>query len=142
MAFTPFTKDERPTMKAFNEKFMSAMDDATKQAVEQSLAKGGIIEYGSYVGDGNTSKTLTFGFTPVIFFLPESGAANTISGGIPWIRGHDRGFSHLTYSSSNSRLSVTRCNLDWGDEYLTLSGGANTAKTEYPYVVIGVPINP
>ena len=44
MAFVPFTKDEQPTMAAFNEKF--------EQAIQQALADGVKIEVGSYVGTG------------------------------------------------------------------------------------------
>lgn len=48
MAFVPFTKDEQPTMAAFNEKF----EQAIGQAIQQALADGVKIEAGSYVGTG------------------------------------------------------------------------------------------
>lgn len=44
MAYTPFTKDDQPTMQAFN--------DAFEGAVQDSLRRGLQIETGSYVGDG------------------------------------------------------------------------------------------
>lgn len=64
MAFTPFTKDDLPTMAAFNEKLQAIFDDA------ESKAK---IEVGSYVGTGtygvDNPNTLTFGFEPKIVFV-------------------------------------------------------------------------
>lgn len=50
MAFTPFTKDDLPTMAAFNEKFQQAMAKATADAI----AGAPKIVFGSYVGTGTS----------------------------------------------------------------------------------------
>lgn len=64
MAFTPFTKDDLPTMAAFNEKLQAIFDDA------ESKAK---FEAGTYVGTGtygsSNPNTLTFGFEPKLVII-------------------------------------------------------------------------
>lgn len=69
MAFVPFTKDDQPTMAAFNEKFQQAIDEAVSRGVK--------IEVGSYVGTGTYGKTnpnsLTFGFEPKLVLIGEVG---------------------------------------------------------------------
>lgn len=65
MAYTPFTKDDQPTMQAFN--------DAFEGAVKDSLARGVKIETGRYVGTGAygaaNPNSLTFGFAPKILIV-------------------------------------------------------------------------
>ena len=60
MAFVPFTKDDQPTMAAFNERFQQAIDEAVSRGVK--------IEVGSYVGTGtygsSNPNSLTFEFEP------------------------------------------------------------------------------
>ena len=55
MAITPFTKDELPTMEAFNVKLRAIFVAA------ESKAK---IEVGTYVGTGTESADILIGFTP------------------------------------------------------------------------------
>lgn len=80
MAFTPFTKDDRPTMANFNEKFQEAIGSS----VEQALADGVKIETGSYEGTGTYGKnnpcSITFDFEPkiVVVSLDAEGLHPTI----------------------------------------------------------------
>lgn len=65
MAYTPFTKDDQPTMQAFN--------DAFEGAVKDSLARGVKIEVGSYVGTGTSGSanptSITFDFAPKVLIM-------------------------------------------------------------------------
>ena len=65
MAYTPFTKDDQPTMQAFNEAF--------EGAVQEALFRGVHLQTGTYTGKGVFGKdkptTLTFSFTPRIVIV-------------------------------------------------------------------------
>lgn len=66
MVFTPFTKNDLPTMVAFNEKLQAIFVAA------ESKAK---IDVGSYVGTGtygsSNPNSLTFGFEPKILIVSK-----------------------------------------------------------------------
>ena len=80
MAFTPFVETDQPTMSAFNQKFL----DAIQQATEDTLAAGPKIATGSYVGTGTYGadhpNTLTFEFEPKMVVIsgqvPNSTSSN------------------------------------------------------------------
>lgn len=136
MAFVPFTKDEQPTMAAFNEKF--------EQAIQQAIAAGVKIEVGSYVGTGAYGtyqyNSLNFSFNPKLliissaskisdsmvtgfFFYPEVQAANT------------------QYTSGGGR--EIGCAVTWGDKHIDWSSTYNAASqlnysgVTYRYIAIG-----
>lgn len=76
MAFEPFKKGELPSMANFNEKILSAIEEAARKALDEGVQ----IETGSYDGtEGGV--LLKFGITPKIIFLYVSNS----TGGAPWM---------------------------------------------------------
>lgn len=67
MAFTPFTKDDRPTMAAFNDKFISLHDELVKE-IKSVEASGLKIETGTFFISGG-DPSVTFQFTPKVVFI-------------------------------------------------------------------------
>ena len=67
MAFTPFTKEDQPTMENFNEKFLSAILEGKTQALDEGVK----FATGSYVGTGeygaSNPNSITFSFVPKIW---------------------------------------------------------------------------
>ena len=80
MAFVPFTKEDKPTMAAFNEKYQEAISEAISEAIEGAPH----IEVGSYVGTGtygsSNPNSLTFGFEPKFLFISCIGMASLAVG--------------------------------------------------------------
>ena len=110
MAFVPFTKDDQPTMEAFNEKFQQAIDEAVSRGVK--------IEVGSYVGTGTSSATITLGYKPdflAVFYKGRSGSNEQYHGfalpDFPWATSNvtmlaitETGFT-VSYNFTNGSLS-------------------------------------
>lgn len=75
MAFTPFTKDDRPTMAAFNEKFAEAIGTAVEKATDAAVK----ISSGSYVGTNKYGSTnpvsLTLPFNVKLLYVVDSANA-------------------------------------------------------------------
>ena len=51
---------------------MNYEDRVTKEYVEGLLANGAKIAYGSYVGDGGTSRTIVFPFPPKLIIMQHA----------------------------------------------------------------------
>lgn len=141
MAYTPFTKDDQPTMQAFNEKF--------EQAIQQALADGVKIEVGSYVGTGTygsaNKNSLTFGFEPkFVYIAPQTPSINT-NAFRPhvwfWVKGCGFMFNNASHGSS-SDVELTYCAVTQADKTLAwynsngVQSQANKAGT-YNYIAIG-----
>lgn len=145
MAFVPFTKDEQPTMAAFNEKF--------EQAIEQALADGTKIEVGSYVGTGtygsSNKNSLTFSFDPKVVIIIGRGSYGSQSifvRNAPWSIGFridanigstaatEQGYSYIKTTSNLATWGSNR--LSW---YHTKNADAqeNTSGSTYYYAAIG-----
>lgn len=65
MAFTPFTKDDRPTMANFNEKFLQVLDEDVKMEV------GEYDGTGTYGSDAPTEINLSF--KPALVIIMRKG---------------------------------------------------------------------
>lgn len=152
MAFVPFTKDDQPTMAAFNGKFQQAIDEAVSRGVK--------IEVGSYVGTGtygsSNPNSLTFGFKPaIVFIFPVSiasalatntwntGSSSTPSvlGGATLVRGVEK---YATFSVHNEGSLVMIINWDAksvsfyeGTKAAYGRGQLNASGVEYKYIAIG-----
>ena len=139
MAFTPFTESDQPTMAAFNEKFQECI-----QAAEN------MIETGSYVGDGNNVKTITFSTSPLFLFIYQgviSLSGNSVNPGtffLLWAPGITRVYPYYSGSYSSRYF----CDFEFSQNALTMTGsnesnGAdpyaamNASGETYYYVAIG-----
>lgn len=153
MAYTPFTKDDQPTMQAFN--------DAFEGAVKDSLARGMQIEVGSYVGKGtfgvSNANSITFPFVPdiiVIHFFGSKTSSGTAGISLmvfvdalssdyePNIVGRVRvtnytnTYGGLYESSSSFYGKFSGKTFSWYDQY-DATNQANNAGTTYRYYAIG-----
>lgn len=142
MAYTPFTKDDQPTMQAFN--------DAFEGAVKDSLARGVKIEVGSYVGTGTSGRAnptgLTFGFEPklvIVGLLKRSGASSPGYGLIPssgywgngfvWFKGQEQTVGYGNYIVYISQTGKT---LSWYGSK-NEQDQQNVSGYTYGYIAIG-----
>lgn len=133
MAYTPFTKDDQPTMQAFN--------DAFEGAVQDSLRRGVQIETGSYVGTGTygaaNPNSLTFPFVPkMVVILGEGSLYTTIM-----MNGNTTATLHANMTGYHLRLSVS-----WSDKTVSWytdtnsnseSTQLNASNVTYNYFAIG-----
>ena len=139
MAFVPFTKDDQPTMAAFNEKFQQAIDEAVSRGVK--------IEVGSYVGTGtygsSNPNTLTFEFEPKLVFVRygENGTTGytTLCIFVPTDLTSSfrmNGFSYIPNSTeSNSYAKINGKSLSWYAQ--NSPSQANVSGKTYNYIAIG-----
>ena len=126
MAFVPFTKEDQPTMAAFNEKF--------QQAIDQAIVGGVKIEVGSYVGTGTKGSanpnSLTFGFEPKGLILSTLTNADYVT--IAY-----RGQTTVnTKSSSNAYFTWAGNVVSWYNDTNT-DYQLNTSGITYNYIAIG-----
>lgn len=132
MAYTPFTKDDQPTMQAFN--------DAFEGAVKDSLARGVKIEVGSYVGTGtygsSNKNSITFGFVPkvVIFSSPHAPMMNPVY--IDGVSTFGAFKAENTNYSTVVQVTASGKTLSWYNASGSLYQGNNSGTT-YRYVAIG-----
>ena len=77
MAFTPFVESDLPTMPAFNQKFL----DAIQQATEDAVAEAAQIATGTYVGTGTSGLENLNMITFPEGFVPQLVIIQAISGG-------------------------------------------------------------
>lgn len=142
MAFVPFTKDDQPTMAAFNEKLQAIFDFA------ESKAK---IEVGSYVGTGtygsSNPNTLTFGFEPKLVIIAEALKPgnfiwfNVFALGNEYIDNRGYQYRYIIDGSTASYLlmaKIQNLTLKW---YTTGTSATvnqfNVSGTTYYYIAIG-----
>lgn len=131
MAFTPFTKDDLPTMAAFNEKLQAIFDDA------ESKAK---IEVGSYVGTGtygSMNKTsLTFGFVPKFVLIR---CVKQSRGAALLIQGVKDSYIYWGYTNGSDYSQIV---CTWNEKELSFYANdnscyCNTKSDKYLYIAIG-----
>lgn len=148
MAYTPFTKDDQPTMQAFNEKF--------EQAIAQAIDSGLKAEIGSYVGTGedgaeNPNK-LTFSFIPSMVIVVKQGSYGFALDGtfgsysLFWIPGityfNPGGSGSASYADAQkNKITLSGKTLIWyrdsGSENGNPSHQLNELGTTYFYAAIG-----
>lgn len=135
MAFVPFTKDDQPTMAAFNERFQQAIDEAVSRGVK--------IEVGSYVGTGtygsSNPNTLTLEFEPKLIVITEKGyGVNPL--GSQWnnsvilVQGS---YSMYVQTSKLCKFNVAGKNATWYTEGSAGFQQLNSSGTTYNYIAIG-----
>lgn len=130
MAFVPFTKDDQPTMAAFNEKF--------QQAIDAAVAAGMKIEKGSYIGTGtygsSSKNSLTFGVEPkLVIIIPDNMTRANL--GI-FVLGVAKATTYLYGANSEvATLTWSSKNVSWyaSDAYTQL----NYKNKTYHYIAIG-----
>lgn len=150
MAFTPFVESDRPTMSAFNEKFLECIAEAVGQSPK--------IEMGNYLGTGtqgqNNPNSLTFAFEPKALIVAKNqqvmpsatGSSSYVAwGGFLWLRGQQFGLSVV----SAMNTLVLRVNLTWDGDTVSwyqqnpstslnaASVQLNQSNTTYYYLAIG-----
>lgn len=139
MAFTPFTKEEQPTMANFNEKFL----DAIQEAKTQALAKSAKIATGSYTGTGgaeaNNGVSLTFEFVPkllVVFYRWSGGCVVGIVTPVVGITFDQKTVENSVTSALYFTSSLTGNTISY---YSTTNArwGLNSAGYTYEYIAIG-----
>lgn len=142
MAFTPFTKDDLPTMAAFNEKL--------QQVIDEALFRGLKMETGSYVGTGTFGKdnqnSLTFGFVPKFVLISIAGAGINSNHFKPysWYSVIQTGYmyndlnalSSSTTVSMYSKLTVSGNTISWYNEASAEHQG-NYIGIIHHYIAIG-----
>lgn len=142
MAFTPFTKDDLPTMAAFNEKL--------QQVIDEALFRGLKMETGSYVGTGtygeDNQNSLTFGFEPKFVLISIDGAGINANKFKPysWYSVIQTGYMYNDVNASSSsstvnmysKLTVSENTISW---YNKSSGEyqGNYIGIIYHYIAIG-----
>ena len=147
MAFVPFTKEDQPTMAAFNEKF--------QQAIDQAIVGGVKIEVGSYVGTGtygsSNKNSLTFGFEPKFVHIACQTPNNNSNAFRPhtwvWVKGSGFMYTDDSYQSSGdvgrTYCTVTQSGntISWynsvGTNYSPTNCQANVSGKTYNYLAIG-----
>lgn len=111
MAFVPFTKDDRPTMQAFNEKFQQIYGEASGKA---RIVAGSYTGTGVY-GSANPNR-LTFDGKPLFVAIQApngAGFARIIAPyGAPAVAVLENTTSYYAF-------------LTWGDNFLTWFGNSN-----------------
>lgn len=123
MAYTPFTKDDQPTMQAFNEKFQQTIDEALRLGIK--------VKAGSYTGTGTASATIKVGF-PLIAVIVET--YDGIRSGV----GGDNPFGGLAVLGSDATFITIS-----GDSFIiksqtgTFTVGTNVSSIRYNYLAIG-----
>lgn len=143
MAFTPFTKEDQPTMANFNEKFLSAILEGKTQALDEGVK----IATGSYTGTGtygaSNKNSLTFDFDPKLVYIYKTtgnytyqmfcgvGAARTFTA-----FAGDSSSGTATLSRYSSVMNLNGNQLTW---YYYEGAGSqlNEAGGTYNYIAIG-----
>lgn len=132
MAFVPFTKDEQPTMQAFNEKF--------EQAIGQAIAAGVKIEVGSYVGTGTYGESnklnVTCDFAIKILIITSFASGNTP---VIWQTGEPGANYKPANGYTNNKVNFSQSNTGktvywYGDSQHTQ---LNISDITYHYFAIG-----
>lgn len=134
MAFVPFTKDDQPTMAAFNEKFQQAIDEAVSRGVK--------IEVGSYVGTGTYGKSnpnsLYVGTNCVKVEIRAIYSSNSI--GSPFLELHpqaatetwrDLAYFYNGSLDTNSHMRIVDGVLYWYSNSVDAQGNANGVQHTY-----------
>lgn len=139
MAFTPFTKDERPTMAAFNEKFQALLGEGLR------------METGTYVGTGsygiNNSIRLTFQFTPKLVIVHQVWSQDGDVASALLVNGITRSIAYSGYYGLGTTKTTGSCNsllVTWGDgevswftNHTNSQSQLNILNQTYRYVAIG-----
>ena len=146
MAFVPFTKDDQPTMAAFNERFQQVIDEAVSRGVK--------IEVGSYVGTNtygaDNPNSLTFRFKPKLVFVFGRSENIYTSFGVfaldqltdKYIQGGyfvEVGFNYDSVATKLYAKKVEKT-LSWYSTYssdLQLNGYSDSYTTTYTYFAFG-----
>lgn len=125
MAFVPFVETDQPTMAAFNEKF--------QQNYEAAVSACAKIESGTYVGSGDGTKSLTFGFVPklVVIYGSKSGSTegNAVTCALVPCYGLTsslQGYSFLT-TGMYGLMSTSGCYASLSGKTLTLGQQSDVA---------------
>lgn len=100
-------------------------------AVMAAMGSGGStarIAFGSWVGDGASSRTLTFDFKPVLVIaVGADGRFSTV----------------MVRSAKGSQYNNSTVNVQWSEKAVTVTGSAdtthlNSSGSQYCYVAVGV----
>lgn len=146
MAFTPFTKEEQPTMANFNVKFLDAIQEAKTQALDAGIK----IATGSYTGTGtygaSNPNSLTFDFEPKLLFVARK---NFAYNNILWFKDVTHALALHSYASESNGTS-DQTSISGSKVVVTASGNTvswyssngaeaqlNSSDFTYQYVAIG-----
>lgn len=155
MAFTPFTKDDQPTMAAFNEKFSALLrdsnsyaDNVAEKAKNQALAQGvqqstitaltasiPKVASGEYTGSAAKSTTINIGFRPKFVAISGDGEKPVIDGGnAVWVGQSSEKYGDSTHSYTRS-FSVSDTGITISGSYA--EGAMSVKNTVYYWFAIG-----
>lgn len=117
MDFPFFTEDEQPTMAKFNEKFQALLERDVKFAA------------GTYVGDGEGTKTLTFQFKPQIVIISKKTTSPVYYYLFVAERNSQIG-AFLVARSGGNAVSSYLYHLVWGENNISIT---RDSENEFPY---------
>ena len=124
-SFEPFVSSDPFSMSTFNTKLGGAFGkvDADVSATQSLIKQRGdcFVEFGSYTGSGDRTKTMTFSHKPILVIIHD------VSSSLPFCLTMIQGAPNANgYENSSSAV----CNLSWSGNSVTF---ANNASSSYAY---------